>query len=118
MHSVSKEGTVVGGRVRVDTESDEAMAVISSSSSVGAPKVGTAREAVFLRFLMAVAGGDKISARRSQLNISIMTVLFFIPLTAIAFWESVVEHGSLKELYVQSRRFRYGRRPNGESPSS
>ena len=63
MHSVSKEGTVVGGRVRVDTESDEAMAVISSSSSVGAPKVRTAREAVFLRFLMAVAGGDKISAR-------------------------------------------------------
>lgn len=63
MHSVSKEGTDVGGKFRVDTESDEAIAVISSSSSVGAPKVGTAREAIFLRLLMAVVGGDKISAR-------------------------------------------------------
>ena len=68
MHSVSKEGTVVGGRVRVDTESDEATAVISSSSSLGAPKVGTAREAIFLRLLMVVVSGEKkISARRPLL---------------------------------------------------
>ena len=68
MHRVSREGTVVGGRIRVDTESDEAMAVISSSSSLGAPKVGTAREAIFLRLLMVVVSGEKkISARRPLL---------------------------------------------------